>query len=50
MIGGNWYDGVYDSTHIISSRDTTGYGDFPMPASYTDFPSRDQMLDLRPVL
>jgi hypothetical protein len=44
-IGGNWYDGVYDSTHIISSRDTTGYGDFPMPASYPDFPSRDQMLD-----
>jgi cation diffusion facilitator CzcD-associated flavoprotein CzcO len=44
-IGGNWYDGVYDSTHIISSRDTTGYGDFPMPASYPDFPSRAQMLD-----
>ena len=44
-IGGNWYDGVYESTHIISSRDTTGYGDFPMPASYPDFPSRDQMLD-----
>jgi len=43
-IGGNWYDGVYDSTHIISSRDTTGYGDFPMPASYPDFPSRGQML------
>jgi cation diffusion facilitator CzcD-associated flavoprotein CzcO len=43
-IGGNWYDGVYDSTHIISSRDTTGYGDFPMPDSYPDFPSRDQML------
>jgi hypothetical protein len=44
VIGGNWYDGVYESTHIISSRDTTGYGDFPMPASYPDFPSRDQML------
>jgi hypothetical protein len=43
-VGGNWYDGVYDSTHIISSRDTTGYGNFPMPASYPDFPSRDQML------
>ncbi|MFO0948002.1 MAG: NAD(P)-binding domain-containing protein [Planctomycetota bacterium] len=44
-IGGNWYDGVYDSTHIISSRDTTGYGDFPMPRSYPDFPSRKQVLD-----
>jgi cation diffusion facilitator CzcD-associated flavoprotein CzcO len=43
-IGGNWYHGVYDSTHIISSRDGTGYSDFPMPADYPDFPSRDQML------
>jgi hypothetical protein len=43
-IGGNWYHGVYDSTHIISSRDGTGYGDFPMPSDYPDFPSRDQML------
>ena len=33
-----------DSTHIISSRDTTGYAEFPMPRSYPDFPSRDQML------
>lgn len=43
-IGGNWLNGVYDSTHIISSRDTTGYAEFPMPRSYPDFPSRDQML------
>jgi cation diffusion facilitator CzcD-associated flavoprotein CzcO len=44
-VGGNWLDGVYDSTHIISSRDSTGYADFPMPESYPDFPSRIQMLD-----
>ncbi|HYU61666.1 MAG TPA: NAD(P)-binding domain-containing protein [Solirubrobacterales bacterium] len=44
-VGGNWLDGVYDSTHIISSRDSTGYADFPMPDSYPDFPSRTQMLD-----
>ncbi len=43
-VGGNWLNGVYDSTHIISSRDTTGYAEFPMPRSYPDFPSRDQML------
>jgi cation diffusion facilitator CzcD-associated flavoprotein CzcO len=43
-IGGNWLNGVYDSTHIISSRDTTGYAEFPMPRSYPDFPSREQML------
>ena len=35
---------MYNSTHIISSRDTTGYAEFPMPRSYPDFPSRDQML------
>jgi cation diffusion facilitator CzcD-associated flavoprotein CzcO len=43
-IGGNWADGVYDSTQIISSRDSTQYGDFPMPRDYPDFPSREQVL------
>jgi Flavin-binding monooxygenase-like len=43
-IGGNWYHGVYDSTHLISSRDSTEYADHPMPREYPDFPSRDQML------
>ena len=43
-VGGNWADGVYDSTHIISSRDTTQYGDFPMPRDYPDFPSREQVI------
>jgi hypothetical protein len=42
--GGNWADGVYDSTHIISSRDSTEYGDFPMPRDYPDFPSREQVV------
>jgi hypothetical protein len=42
-LGGNWYDGVWDSTHIISSRDGTGYDDFPMPSDWPDFPSREQM-------
>lgn len=44
-VGGNWRHGVWSTAHIISSRRTTEYGDFPMPDSYPDFPSRRQMLD-----
>ncbi len=44
-VGGNWYHGVYDSAHIISSRKTTEYADFPMPPDYPDFPSQKQMGD-----
>jgi lysine/ornithine N-monooxygenase len=44
-VGGNWYHGVYESAHIISSRKTTEYADFPMPADYPDFPSQKQMGD-----
>jgi hypothetical protein len=44
-LGGNWLRGVYERTHIISSRDTTGYAEFPMPSDYPDFPSRAQVLD-----
>jgi len=43
-IGGNWRHGVYETTHIISSKKTTEYGDFPMPENYPDFPSAEQML------
>ncbi|CEL92752.1 unnamed protein product [Vitrella brassicaformis CCMP3155] len=42
-IGGNWLNGVYDNVHIISSRVTTEYKDFPMPAHYPEFPSKQQM-------
>ena len=44
-LGGNWLHGVYETVHIISSRKTTEYTDYPMPADYPDFPSRQQMLD-----
>ena len=44
QLGGNWSHGVYDSTHLISSRRSTQYPEYPMPASYPVFPSRDQML------
>jgi hypothetical protein len=43
-IGGNWYHGVYTTAHIISSRKTTEFTDYPMPADYPDFPSRQQMV------
>ncbi|MEP7272280.1 MAG: NAD(P)-binding domain-containing protein [Acidobacteriota bacterium] len=43
-LGGNWLHGVYSTAHIISSKKTTEYSDFPMPDDYPDFPSRVQML------
>lgn len=43
--GGNWKHGTYETVHIISSRKTTEYKDTPMPASYPDFPSKDEMLE-----
>ena len=43
-LGGNWYNGVFDTTHIVSSKGTTAFADYPMPADYPDFPSAKQML------
>ena len=42
-VGGNWHHGVYETAHIISSRNVTQYSDFPMPSDYPDFPSAAQM-------
>lgn len=44
-VGGNWFHGVYSTAHIISSRKTTEYPDYPMPVYYPDFPSAGQMLE-----
>ncbi|TVQ42887.1 MAG: NAD(P)/FAD-dependent oxidoreductase [Gloeocapsa sp. DLM2.Bin57] len=44
-IGGNWYHGVYETAHIISSRRVTEFTHFPMPSTYPDFPSAKQMGD-----
>ena len=44
-VGGNWRHGVYSTAHIISSKKTTEYADYPMPSGYPDFPSAAQMLD-----
>jgi cation diffusion facilitator CzcD-associated flavoprotein CzcO len=43
-LGGNWHHGVYSTVHIISSKRSTAYADYPMPADYPDFPSGAQML------
>jgi len=42
-LGGNWRNGVYKTAHIISSRKTTEFPDYPMPENYPDFPSAAQM-------
>ena len=44
-IGGNWHHGVYETAHIISSRKITEFTHFPMPDSYPDFPSAQNMRD-----
>ncbi len=43
-IGGNWSHGVYESTHLISSKASTQYVEHPMPEDYPTFPSGAQML------
>ena len=42
-VGGQWLHGaansaVYDSTHLISSKGTTAFMDFPMPESWPPYP------------
>lgn len=36
---------MYESAHFISSRDLSGFFDFPMPTTYGDYPSRVQILE-----
>jgi len=49
-IGGNWvFDerperpGVYDATHLISSKRLSEFEDYPMPDHYPDYPSHRQV-------
>ncbi len=49
-LGGNWVFGnrngmsaAYRDLHINTSRDRMQYSDFPMPASYPDFPHHTQI-------
>ncbi len=50
QVGGNWlfnadtgHSSVYENTHIISSKAWSEYEDFPMPESYPDYPSHEQL-------
>jgi dimethylaniline monooxygenase (N-oxide forming) len=49
-LGGLWNAGtnaglVYESTHLVSSRDSTGWADFPMKVeAYPDYPSHERVL------
>ncbi|PPJ24981.1 F420H(2):quinone oxidoreductase [Nocardia nova] len=36
---------MYESAHFISSRDVSGFYDFPMPKTFGDYPSRRQILE-----
>ncbi|MBM7368163.1 flavin-containing monooxygenase [Gordonia hydrophobica] len=36
---------MYESAHFISSRDMSGFFDYPMPDSFGDYPTRRQILD-----
>jgi cation diffusion facilitator CzcD-associated flavoprotein CzcO len=36
---------MYESAHFISSRDKSGFFDFPMPKTYADYPSRTEILE-----
>jgi len=43
-VGGHWHTD-YESLHLITPRDSSGFEGFPMPSEYPLFPSRDEMLD-----
>ena len=41
-VGGHWHTD-YESLHLITSRDVSGFDGYPMPAHFPVYPSRDQM-------
>ncbi len=43
-VGGHWHTD-YESLHLITSRDLSGFTGYPMPSEYPVYPSRDQMRD-----
>ena len=43
-IGGHW-NRDYDALHVITSRQATGFPEYPMPEHWPLFPHRDQMLE-----
>ena len=50
-VGGNWryndpsgHSSVFETTHIISSKYTSYYEDFPLPNDAPDYPSHEELL------
>ena len=50
-VGGNWryndpsgHSSVFETTHIISSKYTSFYEDFPLPSDAADYPSHKELL------
>ena len=50
-VGGNWrfndpsgHSSVFETTHIISSKYTSFYEDYPLPESASDYPSHKELL------
>ena len=41
-VGGHWHTD-YESLHLITDRDSSGFTGYPMPADYPTYPSRDQV-------
>src|SRR5262245_15520750 len=41
-VGGHWHTD-YESLHLITSLDLSGFAGYPMPSHYPVYPSRDQM-------
>ncbi len=51
-VGGNWvfddssgHSSVFESTFMISSKDYSGYSDFPIPDDYPDYPHHSEMAE-----
>lgn len=51
-VGGNWlfsekpgHGGVYETTHLVSSKTLSGFSDYPMPQDFPDYPSHRQVLE-----
>jgi hypothetical protein len=49
-VGGNWvfdadsgHSSVFETTHIISSKDYSQYADYPMPDHYPDYPGHHHL-------
>ncbi|RMA80954.1 flavin-containing monooxygenase [Umboniibacter marinipuniceus] len=50
-VGGNWrfndpsgHSSVFETTHLISSKHTSFYQDFPLPENTPDYPSHSELL------